>query len=439
MFRKTPPTSTAKREVSAVLLNDAYSCTISNRIRSKDRYILFFILSLAVLSAAWFVGLVLNPNGLQRAVFFRNTNDWFMDFYNTIYYSIDLQPYSWGSLTNRNYLPLTYVLLYPFTLLYDEYNVEVWDTTYRARYDQLMANFGGLYLILSYALCFYALYRSLKRSRIKETSCLMILGCILLSGISLFSLDRANTVILTSALLFFFLLTYQSPNRLHRYLGCVCLSFAGVLKITPAFFGVLLLYDKKWKEVGVCLLSGVLLAVLPFLLLQGTFIDNVMGYVESLRRHAVVYSNGIFGINAPTLLNVSLSLPSWIAYLMLGISLIVCAYFIRNNRAKAFLLLVLAINMFSGQQAYYSFLYLFFPLTLFLGSAHKKADRLWLLFYVLVLNPFQYSYVSGVWNVTNFTLQNTLYCIAWIVLLVEASIGTIQDTLRYHTTRKVSE
>ena len=57
-------------------------------------------------------------NGIQRKVFFSDSYDWFMDFYNPIYYAIGKTPYTWGRVGDRSFLPLMYMVLYPLIALY---------------------------------------------------------------------------------------------------------------------------------------------------------------------------------------------------------------------------------------------------------------------------------------------------------------------------------
>ncbi len=125
---------------------------------------------------SWFILLLLDKNGLQRRVLFAGTNDWFMDFYNTVHFSAERKPYLWGNLADKTYLPLAYVLLYPFSLLYD-YDIANWETTYGARYTQLLGICGGVYLTVSFGLLFYTLYKAFtkKESEILKVSILISL------------------------------------------------------------------------------------------------------------------------------------------------------------------------------------------------------------------------------------------------------------------------
>lgn len=53
--------------------------------------------SLIILSCiATLVLLTINTNGEQRKILFSDTNDYFMDFFNTINHVVGKTPYTWG-------------------------------------------------------------------------------------------------------------------------------------------------------------------------------------------------------------------------------------------------------------------------------------------------------------------------------------------------------
>ena len=140
------------------------------------------------------------------------------------------------------------------------------------------------------------------------------------------------------------------------------------MKLFPSVLGVLLIYKKRWKEAAFTIVTGLILAIVPFAMLKGgigSFWFHVSNYIECLKQHALVYQNGSFGLDAATIFG-TLSLSSIVGYALLVLSLITAWTF--KERWKQFLLLIIAINLASGQQSYYTFLYLLFPLLLFLNK-----------------------------------------------------------------------
>lgn len=214
---------------------------------------IFIIVSL-ILFFVWFYCLMIDNNGLQRKVLFYDTNDWFMDFFNTIYYTVGRSPYSWGALCDRNYFPIVYLLLYPFSFFFN-YDTQVWATTYEARNTQLLGICGGVFLTVSFGMLFYGLYKAIGEKE-NEASKLLILASLFFSAITLSSFDRGNLWTITVALIFIFFLTYKSKNKQYKNIGLFSLVVASVFKIFPAIFGVVLLYEKKWKDAIIAIIWG---------------------------------------------------------------------------------------------------------------------------------------------------------------------------------------
>ena len=87
--------------------------------KTTDRLLLIFGVVFAVFFGLWLILFMKDPQGGQRAVLQVDGNDWFMDWFNVVYYSIGKKPYIWGLTEERSLPPLTFLLLYPFSKLYD--------------------------------------------------------------------------------------------------------------------------------------------------------------------------------------------------------------------------------------------------------------------------------------------------------------------------------
>lgn len=104
----------------------------------------------------------------------------------------------------------------------------------------------------------------------------------------LYALERGNIIILAMTTALFFVLFYDSPNRLARELALFSLAISANLKMYPAVFGLLLLYDKKWKEAVRAIIYGIALFVLPCLFFKGGFknvlvcLNNIKGFAGAI-------------------------------------------------------------------------------------------------------------------------------------------------------------
>ena len=85
----------------------------------------------------------------------------------------------------------------------------------------------------------------------------------LLCAPMLYLLDRSNILLLAFlfSLLFFHL--KDSDSRIKRELSLICLAIAAGLKIYPALFGLVLVFEKRWREALRCVIYGILSFLLP--------------------------------------------------------------------------------------------------------------------------------------------------------------------------------
>lgn len=74
-----------------------------------------------ILIVFWMISFVLNPIGDQQNVFYAKTSDLFADFFNVLIYTSDRNPYfnEVNGFGEKGYLPLSYLIVYPFTCFTD--------------------------------------------------------------------------------------------------------------------------------------------------------------------------------------------------------------------------------------------------------------------------------------------------------------------------------
>lgn len=351
--------------------------------------------------------------GLQRNLFFPNREDWFMDFFNTLYFSIGKTPYSWGNVAVRNYLPISYMLVYPFSKLFP-YNTEDWPYTYLARYDSLAMVGLVVFLVASFGFFFHCLYKEAK-GREWEKIALMI--AFFLNGVILYNFERANTLIVSTAFLCTYLILVNSDKKIYRHIGYMSLALSAAFKIFPALFGVILIYKKRFKDAVFTCVYGIIAAILPFFWLEGSVKHNIKLFIEALKTHGEEYADGNIGLFARTLFYdaVPTTVTATVIFTVLPLIL---AYFHRDLW-KQVMLLSLALLMPSGQMEYYCILYLFFPMLLFFNEEkHNPLHIIWVLMFIAILSPIQFE--SG--DLSNTILLNTLCVASYAYLLIEGFV-----------------
>lgn len=341
-----------------------------------------------------------------------------MDFYNTIYYAVGRTPYTWGGLYARAYLPFVYMMLYPLTHTYG-FDPNDYMTVLMGRSSQLAAVAGAMFFVCSFAILLYCLYRLCKGP---EPEKLGVLAALLLSGTTIYSVERGNLMLLAAGLTGIYLLTWDSPKKYIRHIGFLCLAGAAALKMFPALFGVLLLYKKRYKDAFWAIVYGISFVVLPFFLLKGSVTENIRLYFTALGELRKAYFPiGDFGFSAPTIL--------WPQHIEIkALPMILCVIAILTASAaktgyKQIMLLSMAIMMTSGQQMRYCLLLLYYPFVWFLyEEKSRKDDWLFLAGFILLNQPLRYELKIGWLLFTPYTVANTICIILYLYLLVQCSI-----------------
>lgn len=376
------------------------SFLLTKDIRNTNWLLAVFTVLFLLLFSAWLYFLMKDPFGSQRGILFIDSDDFFMDWFNTVYYAVGRIPYSWGMAEDRNYLPIVYLMLYPFTKLfpYDISEGMSGSGRYDARYEQLPIVGAVVFLIGSYLFLFYVLYKCCKR---EEGIKLLLLCLLFISGVSLNSIERMNIQVLTSAFLFSYVYLCdreELPGKAEVFIGLLCLAFAASFKLFPAIFGILLLYKRRWKEAAAAFLLGVSVALIPFVWVDRPFIESLISYISGTSQHSSYMAIADFGFSTPMILDLlgeaDRDLMQGVAVLMLVLSL-AGAYFLKP-KWKKIALLSLPLILASGQSGYYCLMFLFLPMMLFFNEEHCRADLFYIVIFVIILSPLQRTaYVNG--------------------------------------------
>lgn len=385
-------------------------------------YVIIFILSMFFLSGITFWLFIQDPYGSQRTVFFVDQDDYFMDFFNTLHYVADRNPYvdGYGGLVNRNYLPLGYMILYPFSQVDDFVNILPKEL--RDWQGPIIACF--IFLFISLGSFLYLMYEGKKGKRVEKF--FTTLACAL-SGIIVYNMDRANTVILSAAALLFFLLFYKDEKRAYRHLAYMALAIAGALKVYPALFGVLLLYEKRYKDAAYAILYGLAFVFLPFLFFEGGF-SNVPQLIYNVSLNSAKYYGGTFSVISNTIFEVS---DYYHIGFMVGnviLLIVLLLGWTQKKSWKQILLLACGLVLTPVHSGYYCGLYLFIPFLFFLNEKeHKLTDLFYLILFIILFNPLQYSFYLPksqllVERVDNYMVSNMVVILMYLLLMIETII-----------------
>lgn len=215
----------------------------------------------------------------------------------------------------------------------------------------------------------------------------------------LFTFDRGNFEFIVFILLALFLYFYRSGRF---YVSLVFLSLSIYLKLFPVVFLIILVGDKKFKEIVFVLLA---VAALFFAGLSygGALSANYMAMRDYLTVYNRIYvmsgdgaafSHTIWGV--ARLLWQGMDVGVWFHRyftISIGIFILVAGFvvFIEKALWKKVLLLVVAMNILPYVSADYKLIHLYLPLYLFLNNNDKsRFDMLYTVLFALLLIPKAY-------------------------------------------------
>lgn len=231
---------------------------LTKKLKEKnviDYFNLLMILSLIIFS----VFLIFNFSYQLKGIFFFDTHDFLMDFFNSIR---DVSHGS-GVYTEKGviYPPLANLIF----LIFSKFsNTEYLATDFDDRYTWFNYTQNIIlvivFLLISFAIYYFAI---LKHNQGKTLQNVLFLVFTAINVPLLHTLERGNLILLTVAFIAFFFYNYKSENKILRELSLVSLAIAFGLKIYPAIFGWLLVCDKRYKEIVRVVCYAILALLIP--------------------------------------------------------------------------------------------------------------------------------------------------------------------------------
>lgn len=358
----------------------------------------------------------------QFELFFRQCEDFFADAINVVGYASlrDVYNNPINGLAEKAYPPLPYFIMYFFSRLVniDKY-YEVGGFLEMYKEPKFLIMFL-IYTVVT-ILLFYELIRSCKKGSnlIKKLTAFAIV----LSAPFLFSLERGNTVILTTFFVLFFIFYYDSTNKILKEFALISLAMAVALKMTPAVLGILLLYNKQWKDAIKAVLYGIVIGVLPFFFFKGG-ISNLFLMIENIKVHFDAYTSAEGCTLLAIALHYGLPATETLSSVMKIITYVVCLLFavaapLSDTVWEKVLCICMILIILPSHSGYYCILYIIPAIIMFLNEDnHKVSDIIVLLSFLIILCPFQNSlsymvlnYHFSLFLLVIVMLYRSIYCI----------------------------
>jgi hypothetical protein len=366
------------------------SINVKEVLKSKRFYEVVFVAAVLASFVAWMCGIFLHGEASSQInLFFGRLGDFLADTLNVVGYSSERDVYHnmmYTGLEEKAYPPLTYVMMYFFSRLVDMSKYYEQNYFLNMYTEPLLLIMYMIYATVI-AVMFYEIVRTCKNG--SNAVKIWTAAAVMVSMPVIYSYERANTIILTTFCVMFYIFYYDSENRIMREIALICLAVATAFKMTPAVLGILLLYNRQWKEAVRAVIYGVIVVVLPFLFFEGGFSNiaqmftnmqaNVGNYTsaDGATLYAAVLS---FGAQASDSLETAMKYVTYAVCLFL----LIVALFYRKRwmRIAAVCIVLIILPSHSG---YYCIMYFIPAIVAFLNEEEHSLSELLILFASLLI------------------------------------------------------
>ena len=396
---------------------------------SCKRVFYFFMVGLIVFALIY--GIVI-PEHPYLAIMFWDQKFSFSDFFSSLADAYERHPYERGAI----YPALSYVFYWifsrfiPLEAMSQSLTSAIWEPMMHMQMGQMAFLYYTLLTVGLFAIVVY----HFKAGDTKEK--LFFVTLLLMAEPVMFTMERGNLMILTIPFVMLYLFWNDADERWKREVAYWSLAIAASLKIYPAFFGLLLLCDKRWKDAIRTVIYGIIVFALPFLAMGG--------FHEILTMFSNIFNtNNMFqiltGLGYKIDMATVMKFISYHSFEMLGHDKVIMFFkallvitmlmglVLEKRKWKKILMIALPIILLPGFSYTYNVLFLLPSLILFLDRKDmEKTDWIYTLFFILSFAPilitFKDIFASNGEN-WGYTFRTFLYgfelCLMALVLGVE--------------------
>jgi hypothetical protein len=321
-----------------------------------------------------------------------------------------------GTGYGLSYFPSTYLFIDPFTKLFK------------------VPNQAAIAFVTIFSLCVAAYaYKSL-RAKSNYMTLLAVFACFL-SYPFLFTFFTGNVEAFVFVGLALFVCFYVKKE--HSFCTSLFLAIPVSMKLFPAVFFVLMLSDKRYKEMFYTVLWVIILTIVPLLIFRGGILDGFSGYIERFESSQSMYKElmimdtaGIhFGHSLLGAMRIVLGqdMPPMksilLPYLILALAVfgVLSLYIVKCEKAlwKKIVLLVIAMCLLPYTSTDYKLVHFLIPLFVFVNTNEKeRLDSLYLLLFGLLLIPKDYIYFDQNPLYSLNQVMNPCIMIVFVLLIV---------------------
>jgi len=330
-------------------------------------------------------------------------SDRFNDFFSMLKVSSGSNPYGVGEKIGSSYFPVANSIMY------------------------IMNQIGSKYVSLMLLYVLFALVMGLfiKTMFGKKLTFENIPAFIIITFTTypfLFNLDRGNI----DMVVFMFLIGFFYFNDKGKtFLSILFLALAISMKLYPGVFLILLLKEKKYKEIAIVIVLSALLTLGSLLTFSGTMAENIQALLRNLGGfnqdfnsfYGLQHNLSLYGVvRVITFIMMTLidgqvthgvfahAIP-WYTLAVLVLFIAISAYilFSEQTKWKNITILTIVMLIFPNVSFDYRLIFLFIPLVYFFREGtDSKYRNLYLLLFSLLLIPHNYIYLY--WDISTGVL-----------------------------------
>lgn len=337
------------------------------------------------------------------STFLFDPSDRFNDFFNMLKVCSSNNPYGIGQISGSSYFPVANSIMFILGLTGYPY-----------------VSLGIVYIIFITVLGFY-----IKKMFGKKLTMELLPSFIIITLTTypfLFNLDRGN---IDMVVFMFVVGFFYYSEREKTFISLLFLALSISMKLYPAVFMILLLKDKKYKEIAIVIVLSAIFTLGSLLSFSGTLSENIKALLRNLGEfnqnfntfYGLQHNLSLYGvIRVITFIMMTLIdgqvthgvFTNAIPWYTLGVLILfagICIYilFFEPTKWKNVTILTIVMLLFPNVSFDYRLIFFFIPLMYFIkeetGSKHRN---LYLLLFSLLFIPHNYLYLY--WDISTGVL-----------------------------------
>ena len=250
---------------------------------------------------------------------------------------------------------------------------------------------------------------------------------LLTSGPFLFLYQRGNILLLIIGLVGIFLFNYDSDRVLYRTIALISLSIAIAVKIYPAVFIIVLIFEKQWKDALRTILYTGIFYIIPFGIYGfetiPLFINNLFfrdGKINNVLNHAIGFKGSFKILSAWFMQHINADADYYNLLLILGCASLIYIFITTQYKwMKLSALTLMMLWTFNGSYLYNT-CFLIFPFVFFLKEPIKrKIDYIYMMLFCLF---FSINFLPDSEGINRILNVHSLGKISWGLVIVQIGL-----------------